>query len=95
MPTKQTLPQKKIPERRCIGCGERFPKTELIRIVRAPDGTISLDRTGKKSGRGAYLCHSVECLKRARKANRLSQNLDCEIPQEIYLKMEAELASNV
>jgi hypothetical protein len=95
MPTKQALTPRKIPERRCIGCGERFPKSALIRVVRAPDGTISLDRTGKKSGRGAYLCHNVECLRRARKANRLSQNLECEIPAEIYDKMEAELTEHV
>ena len=86
---------RKIPERRCIGCGERFPKTQLIRVVRSPEGEISLDRTGKKSGRGAYLCHSVECLKRARKSNRLAQNLECEIPALIYDKLEAEIAADV
>ncbi len=82
---------KKIPERRCVGCGERFPKSSLIRVVRAPDGEISLDRTGKKSGRGAYLCHSVQCFKAARKANRLSRGLECEIPENVYARLEAEL----
>ncbi len=86
---------KKIPERRCVGCGEKFPKNSLIRVVRAPDGEISLDRTGKKSGRGAYLCHSAQCLKAARKANRLSRNLECEIPDAVYTRLEAELGQNV
>ncbi len=95
MAGKQPLPTRKIPQRRCIGCGERFAKLELIRVVRTPDGDIRLDRTGKLSGRGAYLCHKAECLRRAQKANRLSQNLDCEIPVEIYSKLEAELTQNV
>jgi predicted RNA-binding protein YlxR (DUF448 family) len=82
---------KKIPQRRCIGCGERFDKMALIRIVRTPEGDIVLDRTGKRAGRGAYLCHSVTCLRRAKKANRLAQNLECEITEQIYLDLEAEL----
>lgn len=86
---------KKIHERRCVGCGGRFPKSTLIRVVRSPEGEISLDRTGKKSGRGAYLCHRVECLKRARKTNRLAQNLECEIPAPVYDKLEAEIDSDV
>ena len=86
--------ERKIPLRRCVGCGGRFPKADLVRVVRSPDGEISLDRTGKKSGRGAYLCRSAECLKRARKSNRLSQNLACEIPASVYEKLEAELVSH-
>ena len=85
--------QKKIPERRCVGCGESFPKKELLRVVRAPDGSVSLDATGKKSGRGAYLCHNVKCLKKARKAKRLEHNLECEIPDDIYAVLESELES--
>ncbi len=84
---------RKIPVRRCIGCGERFPKQELVRVVRSPEGVISLDPTGKQSGRGAYLCHNAECLRRARKSNRLAQNLECEIPPEIYERLESELTA--
>lgn len=83
---------KKIVERRCVGCGERFQKRELIRVVRTPEGKIELDFTGKKSGRGAYLCASVSCFKKARRAKRLSQNLDCAIPDEIYDSLEEEIA---
>lgn len=75
--------KKKIPERRCIGCGETKLKPELIRVVRSPEGEVSLDPTGKKSGRGAYLCRSAACLKRAVKSKQLARNLDCAIPDEI------------
>jgi len=82
--------QKKIPERRCVGCGEKKSKRELIRIVRlAGDGGVELDPTGKKSGRGAYICPSKLCLKKARK--RLESNLECEIPEEIFKKLEDEI----
>ena len=83
---------KKIPSRRCTGCGEHFPKSELIRVVRSPEGEISLDMTGKKSGRGAYLCKNAECLRRARKARRIEQNLEVTIPAEVYEALEGELA---
>ena len=83
--------QKKIPERQCMGCNGRFPKNELIRVVRDPDGGISLDLIGKKSGRGAYICKSSACLARARKNKRIERNLEVEIPPEIYDKMEEEL----
>ena len=83
--------RKKIPERRCTGCGERFPKPTLIRVVRSPEGEITLDFTGKKPGRGAYLCKNPACLKKARKAHRLEQNLVCEIPDTIYDTLEGEL----
>ena len=82
--------QKKIPERRCVGCGEKKQKRELIRIVRlAGDGGVELDPTGKKSGRGAYICPSETCLKKARK--RLESNLECEIPEEIFNRLESEI----
>ena len=83
---------KKIPERKCIGCANRFPKGELIRVVRCPDGEIRLDLTGRQNGRGAYLCKNPACLKKARKARRLEGSLDCAIPDEVYNKMEEELA---
>ena len=84
-------PKKKIPERRCTGCNESKPKPELIRIVRSPQGDISLDFTGKKSGRGAYICRSINCLKKARKAKRIERALECDIPDEVYEALEAEL----
>ena len=87
----QTVKAKKQPERRCIGCGEHFPKASLIRIVRAPDGSVSLDFTGKKAGRGAYLCRSADCMKKARKSRRAEQNLECHIPDEVYDALEGEL----
>lgn len=86
-----SLQQKKIPERRCVGCGERFPKPTLVRVVRSKDGVVSLDRTGKASGRGTYICPNVECLRRARKARRLETNLECTVPPEIYEILEGEI----
>ncbi len=81
---------KKIPERKCVGCNERKPKNELIRVVRVADsGNIEIDRTGKKNGRGAYICPSAVCLKKAKK--RLPQNLDTEIPEEIFASLEREI----
>ena len=82
---------KKLPERQCLGCNTRRPKTELLRVVRAPDGTVSLDFTGKKSGRGAYICKNAACLKQARRTQRLSRNLECVIPDSEMEAMEAEL----
>lgn len=90
----QQLPKKKIPERRCSGCGMSFPKPTLLRVVRAPDGSVSLDFTGKKSGRGAYVCRSVQCFRKARKAKRFERSLECEIPEEVYDALERELSEN-
>ena len=83
---------KKQPTRKCTGCGEHFPKNTLLRILRTPDGSIVLDTTGKLSGRGAYICNSASCLKKAKKAMRLERSLDCSIPEEIYIKLEEELS---
>lgn len=85
---------KKIPLRMCLGCGEMKPKKELIRAVRSPDGEISIDLTGKKSGRGAYICCSAECLKKARKARRFEKAFSCRISDEVYDSMEKELNGN-
>ena len=82
---------KKIPERKCLGCNEHFPKSALVRILRTPTGDIALDTTGKMSGRGAYICKSAACLKKARKASRLERALECRIPDEIYARLEGEL----
>ena len=83
--------ERKIPERRCTGCGEHFPKSSLIRIVRKPDGEVVLDFVGKVSGRGAYLCKSAKCMRLARRAKRIEQNLSCAIPDSVYDGLEAEL----
>ena len=83
--------QKKIPMRQCVGCREMRPKKELVRVVRAPSGEISIDLVGKKPGRGAYVCHDVECLKKARKSKALERAFSTAIPPEVYDAMEAEL----
>jgi len=85
---------KKIPMRQCLGCNEHKPKIELLRVVRSPEGEISLDFKGKKSGRGAYLCRDLKCLRRARKSHRIDRNLECEIPEAVYDAMEAELEAH-
>ncbi len=90
----QARPRKKIPERKCLGCGETKPKVELARVVRAPDGTVSLDLIGKKSGRGAYVCKSVECLKKCRRQKRIDRNLEVVIPDEVWDALEKELAEH-
>lgn len=82
---------KKIPERQCLGCNEHKPKRELLRVVRDPEGNISLDFTGKKSGRGAYICPATACLKKARKSRRIDTTLGVTIPEEVYDSMEASL----
>ena len=83
---------KKIPMRMCIGCGEMKPKKELIRIVKSKEGEISLDLTGKKSGRGAYICNDLKCLQKARKSRKLERSFSCMISNEIYDAMESELS---
>ena len=74
-----------------MGCNEHKPKAELLRVVRSPEGEISLDFVGKKSGRGAYICHDSKCLKKARKSRRIDRVLECEIADSVYDAMEAEL----
>ena len=91
----QMLTPRKVPMRKCTGCAEHFPKMELIRVLRTPDGTIVLDATGKKSGRGAYICKNPACLKKAKKARRLEASLECEIPEEVFLRLEEELAGEL
>ena len=83
---------RKIPTRRCTGCNEHFPKNTLIRVLRTPEGEIVLDTTGKKSGRGAYICKSLTCFKKARKAKRLDTSLECTIPDSVYEALEEELS---
>lgn len=83
--------QKKLPMRQCLGCREMKPKRELIRVVRSPEGEISLDFRGKASGRGAYICPSPDCLKRAIKAKALERAFSAQIPAEIYDRLSSEM----
>ena len=82
---------KKIPLRQCLGCREMKPKRELIRVVKSPEGEVSLDFTGKKPGRGAYVCHSSDCLKRAIKSKALSRAFSVEIPQSILEELHEQM----
>lgn len=75
---------KKIPLRTCMGCNEKKPKKELVRIVKNKDGEIFIDRTGKADGRGAYICDSIECLEKIIKSKRLEKVLEITIPEEVY-----------
>lgn len=84
---------KKVPLRKCLGCGEMKPKQELIRAVRSPEGEISLDLTGKKNGRGAYICRDSKCLTAAIKAKRFERAFGCKIEQPVYDSMLSELES--
>ena len=93
MNTKGNSTEKKQPTRRCIGCMGHFPKKELIRIVREPEGSIILDMTGKKNGRGAYICKNAQCLKKAEKAKRIESALECSLPDGIYERLVEELNS--
>ena len=86
--------QKKIPQRQCMGCRERKEKREMIRVVRSPEGGISLDFRGKAPGRGAYICPKMDCLKRAIKAKSLERSLDTAVPEEIYARLEQEMEAN-
>jgi len=82
---------KKIPMRQCLGCSEHFPKAELLRVVLSPEGDISLDFTGKKSGRGAYVCRKSSCLAKAQKTKRLEKSLGHAVPEDVYLRLALEL----
>ena len=83
--------QKKIPMRQCLGCREMKPKKELIRVVKTPEGEISLDFKGKANGRGAYVCPNAGCLKKAVKAKALERAFSCQIPQEVYEALNAQM----
>jgi predicted RNA-binding protein YlxR (DUF448 family) len=82
---------KKIPQRKCVGCGEMKPKKELIRVVRSPEGEISLDLTGKKAGRGAYVCPDKECISKAYKGHRLEKALEKQVNESVYKRLLEEL----
>lgn len=82
---------KKIPLRQCIGCGEMKSKKEMIRVLRTADGEILIDATGRKNGRGAYLCPSCECLKKAVKSKGLDRSFKMAVPREVYEALEKEM----
>ncbi len=82
---------KKVPERKCLGCMQSFPKNSLVRIVRSSEGEVSLDMTGKKSGRGAYICKSSACLNKAVKAKRFQRAFECEVPEAVFDGIRKEL----
>ena len=83
--------QKKIPMRQCLGCREMKPKKELIRVVRSPEGEISLDFRGKANGRGAYVCPDAACLKKAIKSKAIERAFETAIPEEIYAQLAAQM----
>lgn len=85
------MKRKKIPKRMCVGCKQMIPKKDLTRIVRLSDGNIEIDTTGKKSGRGAYICSKPDCRERALKVDCLSKALNTKISQEVILYLKEEL----
>jgi predicted RNA-binding protein YlxR (DUF448 family) len=86
---------RKIPMRMCVGCREMKPKRELTRVVKPEGGEAHIDLTGKAQGRGAYVCISVECFKKARKSRALERALNCAIAEEVYDALEAEIGAVV
>lgn len=83
---------KKVPLRKCTGCGEMKQKKEMIRVLLSPDGGIMIDVIGKKNGRGAYICNSMECLQKARKNKGIERSLKVSIPEAVYNDLEKELS---
>lgn len=89
MPAKQ----RKIPMRMCVGCREMKPKMELLRVVKPQDGDAKIDRTGKAAGRGAYVCESIECLKKAEKTRALDRALETKIEENVFRQLEGQILS--
>lgn len=87
----QDRPEKRVPQRKCVGCGEMIGKKGAVRVVRDKEGSFSVDPTGKKSGRGAYICNDMKCLELARKGKKLERSFKCKVPEEIYNDLEKEL----
>ena len=83
--------QKKIPQRQCMGCRERREKRAMIRVVRTPEGNVSLDFGGKMNGRGAYICPNPDCLKKALRSKALDRSLEVTIPEDVYARLEKEM----
>lgn len=88
------MKKRKIPMRRCIGCMEHFPKKDLCRIVKTKENEIFFDSTGKKNGRGTYICKSIDCLNKAIKSKALSRTLETEIPEEVLEAIKEEIVKN-
>ncbi|HZJ77756.1 MAG TPA: YlxR family protein [Clostridia bacterium] len=88
------MPQRRMPLRKCTGCNGDKPKKELVRVVKSPEGEISLDLSGKKQGRGAYVCRDINCVKKARKAKRFEKAFKCQIPEDVFEQIERELEQN-
>ena len=88
------MQKKKIPLRKCTGCGEMKPKKELVRVVKTPDDKVLIDLTGRVNGRGAYICPDEKCLRIARKSKRIEKSFQMQIPDEDYDKMEEELKNH-
>jgi predicted RNA-binding protein YlxR (DUF448 family) len=88
------MAEKKIPMRKCTGCGAVKSKKELIRVLRTPEGDIKIDKTGRANGRGAYICDSVECFKKARKSGSIAKSLSTAIPDEVYEELIKEMENN-
>lgn len=86
------MKMKKIPQRKCVGCNEMKDKKDLFRIVRSPEGEISMDLTGKKNGRGAYVCPNPECITKAVKEKRLERALEKAVSQDVYQQLLEDLA---
>ena len=84
---------KKVPVRQCVGCREHRPKRELVRVVRSPEGAVSLDFSGKANGRGAYLCRNPECLRKAVRARALERACSAQVPEAVMARLEKELVS--
>ena len=82
---------RKIPMRKCVGCGEMKPKKELLRVVKPSEGDAHIDRTGKSPGRGAYVCDDIECLKRAQKTRALERALECRIDEAVFEQLRRQI----
>jgi len=88
------MQKRRVPLRMCTGCREMKPKKELVRVVKSPDGEVALDLTGKKSGRGAYVCRNPECLRKAQKSKGLERAFECRIEPAVYAAMESVLSQS-
>ena len=87
------MANKRIPMRQCVGCGQQKSKKDFIRIIHTPENEVVIDATGRKNGRGAYICQDPECLKKARKSKGLERSLKIRIPDEIYEALEKEMSA--
>lgn len=86
------MKNKKVPMRQCVGCRELRNKKDLLRILKTPDNNVIFDDTGRMNGRGAYICPSVECLKKARRTKAIERSLDISIPDEVYDAIERQMS---